>query len=62
LLDLSSYPEEVAAMAEIFFELPRDQGPDVELGAAGEDVAGEGSTPGDDDFWERFRWELTLSA
>jgi hypothetical protein len=57
LLDLSSYPEEVAAMAEIFFELPRVPEPGLEL-----PVLVGAQQPLDLDFWERFRWEAAVTA
>ena len=59
LLDLSSYPEEVAAVAEIFFELPRiPEGPADTALSVTEDAA-----PDDDlDFWDRFRRELAATA
>jgi hypothetical protein len=59
LLDLSSYPEEVAAVAEIFFELPRV--PDA-TSEPSPFVSADGS-PGDDlDVWDRFRRELAATA
>jgi Zinc dependent phospholipase C len=57
LLDVSSYPEEVAAVAEIFFELPRapEGPPSLEL-------SGVVESPQSDDrnYWERFRCEVAL--
>ena len=59
LLDLSSYPEEVAAVAEIFFELPR--APDATAETA--PFAAEDAEPGSDlDVWDRFRRELATTA
>ncbi len=59
LLDLSSYPEEVAAVAEIFFELPR-----VPYVSPGSEIAGLVEAPPADDleYWERFHRELATLA
>jgi hypothetical protein len=68
LLDLSSYPDEVAAVAEIFFELPRVPEEDTVEVRPGRTVRRRSRSPSGtneetaDAFWERFRWEADVTA